>query len=209
ARQEADRRVACGLHGRERVVEAPLGPGPVHAADRPLRRRNRSGRCRVGEPRRSGQERAFSDELPPRSLHASLRLRRSTSLPRLLSSETRYRWRRVEGRMTRSPTSAVALLAVLLAAMPARADDDWIATWTASPQEVWAPDFLAPVKVPRNLWDQTLRQVARVSLGGRRVRVVLSNECGRWPFKVGAAQIARSDKGAAIVAGARPPPTLR
>jgi len=31
--------------------------------------------------------------------------------------------------------------------------DDWVGTWTASPQPVWAPDFLAPPKVPRNLWN--------------------------------------------------------
>jgi lysophospholipase L1-like esterase len=113
--------------------------------------------------------------------------------------------------MTRRLALAVALCALWLAAgspSTAAAADDWIATWTASPQEVWGPDFLAPVKVPRNLWDQTLRQVARVSLGGRRVRVVLSNECSRWPFKVGAAQIARSEKGSAIVAGSSRPLTF-
>jgi lysophospholipase L1-like esterase len=99
---------------------------------------------------------------------------------------------------------------VLAAVRPgaARADDDWIATWTASPQEVWGPDFPAEVKVPRNLWDQTVRQVARVSLGGQRVRVVLSNECGRWPFKVGAAQIALSEKGSATVPGSGRPLTF-
>ena len=113
--------------------------------------------------------------------------------------------------MPRRLPRTVALCALWLCAAQtsaARADDDWIATWTASPQEVWAPDFLAPVKVPRNLWDQTVSQVARVSLGGRRVRVVLSNEYGRWPFKVGAAQIARSDAGSAIVAGSGRPLTF-
>jgi lysophospholipase L1-like esterase len=101
-----------------------------------------------------------------------------------------------------------AVLLAPLAIASARADDDWIATWTASPQEVWAPDFPAAVKVPRNLWGQTVRQVARVSVGGRRVRVVLSNEYGRWPFKVGAAHIALRDKGSAIVAGSDRPLTF-
>jgi len=45
-----------------------------------------------------------------------------------------------------------ALAAALQAVPAAQADDDWIATWTASSHEVWAPDLLAPVKVPRNLW---------------------------------------------------------
>jgi lysophospholipase L1-like esterase len=94
------------------------------------------------------------------------------------------------------------LFATLQAWIPtALAADDWIATWTASPHEVWAPDFLAPVKVPRNLWGQTVRQVASVSIGGKRVRVVLSNEYGPWPLRIGAAQIALSANGSAIAAG--------
>jgi len=114
--------------------------------------------------------------------------------------------------MNRRHFLAVALSAVLAAALQAgpavSAGDDWIATWTASPHEVWAPDFLAPVKVPRNLWGQTVRQVARVSIGGKRVRVMLSNEYGPWPLKVGAAHIALSDKGSAIVAGSGKPLTF-
>jgi lysophospholipase L1-like esterase len=102
-----------------------------------------------------------------------------------------------------------AALSVALQAVPAaQAADDWIATWTASPHQVWAPDFLAPVKVPRNLWGQTVRQVASVSIGGRRVRIVLSNEYGPWPLKIGAAHIGLSDKGSAIVAGSGKPLTF-
>ncbi len=114
--------------------------------------------------------------------------------------------------MNRRHFLAFALWAGLVAALQAipaaRAGDDWIATWTASPHEVWAPDFLAPVKVPRNLWAQTVRQVASVSIGGERVRVVLSNEYGLWPLKIGAAHIALSDKGSAIVAGSGKPLTF-
>ena len=47
-----------------------------------------------------------------------------------------------------------------------------------------------------------------VSIGGKRVRVVLSNEFGPWPLKVGAAHIALSDKGSAIVAGSGKPLTF-
>ena len=83
----------------------------------------------------------------------------------------------------------------------AAAGDEWIGTWTASPQPVWDPDFLAPVKVPRNLWNQTIRQIAAVSIGGKRVRVVVSNEYGTMPLRIGAAQIALADKGSAIVEG--------
>src|SRR5215470_3181651 len=114
--------------------------------------------------------------------------------------------------MNRKHFLAIALWAVLLAVLQvgsaAGAGDDWIATWTASPHEVWAPDFLAPPKVPRNLWGQTVRQVARISIGGKQVRVVLSNEFGPWPIKIGAAHVALSDKGSAIVAGSGKPLTF-
>ena len=86
--------------------------------------------------------------------------------------------------------------------------DDWIATWTASPQPVWEADFLAPVKVPRNLWGQTVRQMATVSIGGKQIRVVLSNEYGDRPLKIGAAQVALADKGSAIAAGSGKPLTF-
>jgi hypothetical protein len=76
-----------------------------------------------------------------------------------------------------------------LAVPPARAADrgGWIATWAASPQPVWDANFFAPVAIPRALRDQTIRQVARVGLGGSRVRVELSNEYGTLPLVIGAA----------------------
>lgn len=86
--------------------------------------------------------------------------------------------------------------------------DDWIGTWTASPQPVWDADFLAPVKIPRNLWNQTIRQIVAVSIGGKRVRVVLSNEYGTIPLRIGAAQVALADKGSAIVEGSGKPLTF-
>jgi hypothetical protein len=74
-----------------------------------------------------------------------------------------------------------ALLCGLVAApAPAQQGDEveWIGTWTASPQPVWDADFFAPVGIPRSLRNQTIWQVARVSLGGSRIRVELSNEYG-------------------------------
>ncbi len=117
--------------------------------------------------------------------------------------------------MNRRHFIAVALSAVLAVALQAPSSvaqgagtDDWIATWTASPQPVWEADFLAPVKVPRNLWGQTVRQMATVSIGGKQIRVVLSNEYGDRPLKIGAAQVALADKGSAIVAGSGKPLTF-
>jgi lysophospholipase L1-like esterase len=52
--------------------------------------------------------------------------------------------------------------------------------------------------------NQTLRQVVRVSLGGSRVRVLLSNAFGNAPITIGAAFVALRDKDEAIQAGGHP-----
>ena len=77
----------------------------------------------------------------------------------------------------------------------------WIDTWSASPQPVWDADFFAPINIPRALRNQTIRQVARVSLGGSQVRVELSNTYGKQPLVIGEAHVALSGKGSAIEAG--------
>src|SRR5947208_1746644 len=103
---------------------------------------------------------------------------------------------------TRGPCLAtLAIAAALLvpaAGVPAAEAEDWIGTWSASAQPVWAPDFPVPTNMPRFLMKQTIREIAAVSLGGKRVRVVLSNEYGQWPMTVGEAHVALSQKGAAI-----------
>ena len=96
---------------------------------------------------------------------------------------------------------AVLALALMLSTTPAPAADAssataWVATWQASPQPVWGEDFLFPSNVPPDLRDQTVRQVARVSLGGQRLRIVLSNAYGKGPLTVGRAVVARSRGGA-------------
>jgi len=53
--------------------------------------------------------------------------------------------------------------------------------------------------------SQTLRQVVHTSLGGDRLRVVLSNAFGTAPITVGAASIGLRDKESAIVAGSARP----
>ena len=50
-------------------------------------------------------------------------------------------------------------------------------------------DFPVPLGLPSNLYDHTIRQVARVSIGGSKVRIVVSNEYGKVPLKIGAAHI--------------------
>ncbi|STR25649.1 GDSL-like Lipase/Acylhydrolase [Janthinobacterium lividum] len=84
------------------------------------------------------------------------------------------------------------------AAEPAHA---WLASWTASPQAVWSSDFLFPSNVPAVLHGHTVRQVARLSVGGPRVRIVLSNAYGKAPLRIGAATVALAASGSAIEAG--------
>jgi hypothetical protein len=89
--------------------------------------------------------------------------------------------------------AAVALAPVSVApsAHAQRADTgDWIDTWTASPQPIWDAEFFAPINVPRALRNQTVRQIAAISISGNRVRVVLSNEYGSKPLVIGAAHVA-------------------
>src|SRR5688572_2036476 len=56
--------------------------------------------------------------------------------------------------------------------------------------------------------NQTLRQVVRVSVGGSRVRVVLSNAFGTAPLQIGAAHVALRDKDATVVASSTRPLTF-
>jgi lysophospholipase L1-like esterase len=94
--------------------------------------------------------------------------------------------------------TATALFAPALA--PARDDDDhrWVGTWTASPQNL-EPPFVAPN--PGSFNGQTVRQIIRTSVGGSKVRVRLSNECGTTPLSIGSVTVARHASGPSVVAG--------
>ncbi|WP_246541938.1 SGNH/GDSL hydrolase family protein [Collimonas antrihumi] len=90
------------------------------------------------------------------------------------------------------------------AAETGRAAPHWSASWTASPQPAWEDGFALPTNIPATLSNQTVRQIVRLSIGGKRARVVLSNEYGTTPLTIGAAHIARaalSGNGSEIVAG--------
>lgn len=104
---------------------------------------------------------------------------------------------------------AAGLIAATVA-LPTWAADrgNWIGTWAASAQPVWGPDFPVPLGIPANYWNQTLRQVARISIGGSRVRIVLSNEYGTMPLKIGKAHIALAAANGAIQAGSDHPVTF-
>jgi len=93
--------------------------------------------------------------------------------------------------------------------------EHWVATWASAPQQ---PFVLPPPPPPaqanssqaaappgprpiQSFHNQTARMIVRTSLGGRRVRVQLSNAHGNMPLVVGAAHVALREKGSAIVAG--------
>jgi lysophospholipase L1-like esterase len=65
-----------------------------------------------------------------------------------------------------------------------------------------------PRIAPTTVTNQTLRQVVHVSVGGDRVRVVLSNAFGTAPLEIGAADVGLRDKEAAVVAGSVKPLTF-
>jgi lysophospholipase L1-like esterase len=61
---------------------------------------------------------------------------------------------------------------------------------------------------PTTVNDQTLRQIVHTSIGGSRVRIVLSNAFGTAPVEIGGASIALRDSASAIAAGSSKPLTF-
>jgi lysophospholipase L1-like esterase len=100
--------------------------------------------------------------------------------------------------MTRSAARLMLVfaLALTLSFAQARAaappQEHWVGTWAEAPYA--APNTDAAFGAA----DVTLRQIVHVSLGGSRVRIVLSNEFGLDPLTIGAAHIALAEKGSAI-----------
>jgi lysophospholipase L1-like esterase len=80
---------------------------------------------------------------------------------------------------------------------------EWVQTWGAAP----LPPSPAqpPFPATESFSNQTIRQTVRVSVGGGRVRLRLSNEYGTKPLVVGAARIALSDEKGNITAGTDKP----
>jgi lysophospholipase L1-like esterase len=100
----------------------------------------------------------------------------------------------------------IFLLALLcacgLAAQNPPAGTHWVATWTTA-QQIVRPEMLTPPGVPipqpqpsrfpraiDTLNNQTVRMIARSSIGGRGVRIQLSNAFGNKTVEVGGANIA-------------------
>ncbi|MGA0602146.1 SGNH/GDSL hydrolase family protein [Caulobacter sp. KR2-114] len=92
------------------------------------------------------------------------------------------------GRARRAMTLVAGLFGALSLTGAAQAagdtvpDSTWAATWAASPEPPRSP--------PTVLNNQTIRELARVSLGGGRFRVRLTNEYGAKPVTIASAHIA-------------------
>ncbi|WP_328494329.1 SGNH/GDSL hydrolase family protein [Streptomyces sp. NBC_00414] len=68
--------------------------------------------------------------------------------------------------------------------------------WTASPQS--PSTGFTPNWSQEGFWRQSLRQVVRLTAGGDRVRIRLSNVYGTSPLRIAGASLARADLGAAV-----------
>src|SRR5437667_153770 len=67
----------------------------------------------------------------------------------------------------------------------------WVGTWTAAPAPAEGAAFS----------NHTLRMIPRVSIGGSRLRVRISNACGTRPLAIGAACVGLRSSGPALVPG--------
>src|SRR5207248_9105192 len=67
----------------------------------------------------------------------------------------------------------------------------WVGTWTAAPAPAEGAAFS----------NHTLRMIPRVSIGGSRLRVRISNAHGSRPLAIGAACVGLRSSGPAIVPG--------
>ena len=98
---------------------------------------------------------------------------------------------------------SLVLTGTLSAQRPAA--EHWVGTWATAPVSVpsqpGGPPQLGAAGPPPSVNNQTLRQIVHTSIGGDRVRVVLTNAFGTGRLAIGGAHIALRDKGGAIVDG--------
>lgn len=111
------------------------------------------------------------------------------------------------GYIARRAVLACVLAAGLTVGPAARADDDlprlssqrqWVESWAASPQEPIDPLIGG---TPRSFSNQTIREVLRLSTGGRTLRIRLTNEYGTAPVTIGAVHVALANGTGGIVPG--------
>ena len=112
--------------------------------------------------------------------------------------------------MSRAWHAAALALGLAAAAVPASIDGrqpasaQWIGSWYAAPAarvDSTAPPTGTSGQSLLHVKDQTLRQIAHLTLGGPRLRIVVTNVFGTTGLKIGAGSVALRDRDAAIVPG--------
>ncbi len=104
-----------------------------------------------------------------------------------------------EGNIVKSVLT-LALASFLLGCASAQAAElHWARSWGASPQAPSAAN--GPFAGSPTFHDQTVRQVVRLSGGGRKVRIRFTNEFGAEPVAIGGAHLAFAGSGGAIRPG--------
>jgi len=68
----------------------------------------------------------------------------------------------------------------------------WCPTWAAAPMNVWAADGSLS-----GFYNQTIREVARISIGGERLILRFTNEFGDKPIQLNEVQVAMAGEGGA------------
>ncbi|MEO5922355.1 MAG: SGNH/GDSL hydrolase family protein [Bryobacteraceae bacterium] len=103
----------------------------------------------------------------------------------------------------------VVFLCLALCQAQAQNADRWVTTWATAQQLIAPAGPPRPARtsgpeasgLPTTFANQTVRMVAHVSLGGKRVRVELSNMLNAQPLEIGAAHVAVHKAGGEIVDG--------
>ena len=88
---------------------------------------------------------------------------------------------------TKLQTILTAALLFLVAGIPAQSQTHWVGSWAASQQRPEPNNSLAG----EDLRDITLRQIVHLSIGGKELRIHLSNRFGPGPLHLTSVHIAR------------------
>jgi len=78
--------------------------------------------------------------------------------------------------------------------------DRWTGTWSTSPLCFQAATLLG-LPPSTQFENQSVRMIVHTSIGGDRIRVKLTNQCGTAPLQIGAATVGIRDTGARIRSG--------
>jgi len=101
--------------------------------------------------------------------------------------------------MAARQSTIATYVALLLVSSSACLATTWVGTWGAAPLP--PTPAMGPFPATRSFNNVTIRQVVRVSAGGGRVRIRLTNEYGTRPLVIGKASIAIANSAGEIQSG--------